>query len=61
MNREQVQVLESAIEHALANLFRQLNPGKGLSRNHSSPNAKTLHLMAKAAVTVLEATESEGE
>lgn len=61
MNREQVQELESQVEQALANIFRQSKTSKLLSRNQSPPNAKTIHLMAKAAVTVLEATELESE
>ena len=61
MNREQVQELESTVEQALADIFRQSKIAKLLSRNHSTPNAKTLHLMAKAAIAVLEATEPESE
>ncbi len=61
MHREQVQELETLIEQALASVFRQSTATKGLSRNQLLPNAKTIHLMAKAAVTVLEATEIEGK
>ncbi|HEY4260250.1 MAG TPA: hypothetical protein VGM98_08820 [Schlesneria sp.] len=61
MNREQVQELEALVEQALASVFRKSKVAKGLLRNQLSPNAKTVHLMAKAAVTVLEATETEGK
>lgn len=60
MNREQVQELETLVEQALVTVFCQSNAAKELLRNQLSPNAKTIHLMAKAAVTVLEATETEG-
>jgi hypothetical protein len=61
MNREQVQELETLVEQALANIFRQSKTSRLLLRNQTSPTAKTMHLMAKAAITVLEATELEGE
>jgi hypothetical protein len=61
MKHEQVDELESLIEQALADLLRQSRVAKLVSRNQSPPSAKTLHLMAKAAVTVLEATEAPGE
>jgi hypothetical protein len=61
MNREQVQELETLIEQALTSVFRKTKAAEGLLRNQLSPNAKTIHLMAKAAVTVLEATETEGK
>lgn len=59
MNREQVGELERLVEEGLAEIFRQSKVARLLSRNQPPPNAKTLHLMAKAVVTVYEATESE--
>lgn len=59
MNREQVHGLERLIEEKLEEIFRDSNNARLLSRNQPPPNAKTLHLMAKAAVTVYEATENE--
>jgi hypothetical protein len=61
MDREQVQELEMLVEQALASVFRKSKAVAGLSRNQLLPNAKTIHLMAKAAVTVLEATETESK
>lgn len=59
MDREQVGELERLVEQSLAEIFRQTKVERLLSRNQPLPNAKTLHLMAKAAITVYEATESE--
>jgi len=59
MTREQVDELERLIEAGLADIFRQSKVARLLSRNQPGVDAKTLHLMAKAAVTVLEATEIE--
>lgn len=55
MHHDQVRELEAAVEAALVDLFREQS--RAGVRPVRVPSARTLHLMAKAAVTVLEATE----
>lgn len=63
MNRDEIRDLESVIEAALTTLFatgRGPRSADGAAMWHGRPPAPhTLHLMAKAAVTVLEATEEQ--
>jgi hypothetical protein len=61
MNHELVRELEDRIAAAIAGVFQQSRVTRHLSRNQPPPDDKTLHLMAKAAVTVFEATEYERE
>jgi hypothetical protein len=53
MNRERVRELEDEIESAIAQTLKQLAP----RQNVKPPSRRTCHLMAKAAVAVLEAVE----
>ena len=57
MNRDQVRELESIVEQALSAVFRQAKAARHLPPTQTPPDPRVLHLMAKAAVTVLEATE----
>ncbi len=57
MNHDQVRDLEELIEAALATVFRQREAMETLSHGPPPPDDRTLHLMAKAAVTVFEATD----
>jgi hypothetical protein len=60
MNRDQVRGWEELIVTALETAFRQRRASELFSDDLPSPDDRTLHLMAKAAVTVLEATEGRG-
>ncbi|MGO9109032.1 MAG: hypothetical protein ACLP9L_07345 [Thermoguttaceae bacterium] len=56
MDGEQVQILEEELEVAIARVVRRLAKAKQIK---SLPPARIFHLMAKAAVAVLEAVAEE--
>ena len=56
MNQDQVEILEEELENAVGRVVRRLARAKQIN---VSPSKHTYHLMAKAAVTVLEAVAEE--
>ncbi len=54
MDRKQVEVLEDEIGDAIAEVLREHN-------DRHQQDERVIHLMAKAAVTVLEAVEAQKE
>ena len=61
MTREEVEELESLVEQSLAKLMQTEKARRILSKSSAIAGPRIAHLMAKAAVTVLEATEQTGE
>ena len=57
MDHKTVEKLEEKIEEAIAEVFMKT----GLKKLPHLPDRHTMHLMAKAAVTVYEATEGSNE
>lgn len=57
MDPKTVEKLETEIEAAIAEVILKM----GLKRLPLLPNRRTMHLMAKAAVTVYEAAVANGE
>jgi hypothetical protein len=55
MDHKTVSNLEDKIEEAIAEIIMKM----GLKRLPLLPNRQTMHLMAKAAVTVYEAADSQ--
>ncbi len=58
MNHDQVQVLEEELEQAVARVVRRLARARQI---HAVASNRTCHLMAKAAVAVLEAATDDDE
>jgi hypothetical protein len=58
MHRDQVRLLEEELETAIAQVVRRVAKDGGVK---SPPLGRTYHLMAKAAVAVLEAVADEEE
>jgi hypothetical protein len=56
MNGDEVRVLEKELENAIGRVVRRLAKAKQIN---APPSKHTYHLMAKAAVTVLEAVNEE--
>lgn len=54
MDREQVRLLEDAFGEAISDVLRE-------HANEHHRDERVIHLMAKAAVTVLEAVEAQQE